>query len=433
MTDQAYRAAEAAARDGYGKLIAFLVSRTRDLAGAEDALSDAFAAALTEWPRSGVPRDPRAWLAAVARRKQTDQLRRRRTRVDAAPHLALLSEESVSAHPADGEIQDERLALLFVCAHPAIDPAIRAPLMLRTVMGLETGTIASAFLTAPAAMAHRLVRAQARIASAGIPFRVPEEDERPARLGAVLDAIYAAFGAGWTDPAGTDARRRDLAVEAIFLGRLLVSLMPASPEALGLLSLMLHAEARRPARRDRSGAYVPLAEQDPASWDGQAIDEAEVLLRRAGAMGQVGRFQLEAAVQSAHAARRVTGLTDWRAIERLYDALAAMTGSPVAAINRAVALAETTGPLDGLAVLDSMAADMRLVAYQPYWAARAGLLARADRAGEADEAYRRAIGLEPDPAVRRFLTDKRAPLPMPVKPSPESVPPGTPRPARGGL
>jgi RNA polymerase sigma-70 factor (ECF subfamily) len=233
----------------------------------------------------------------------------------------------------------------------------------------------------------------------------------PERLGHVLEAIYAAFAAGWSDPGGTEVRRRDLAIEAIWLGRLVASLLPEAPEALGLLALMLYAEARRPARRGVDGEYVPLAEQDPARWDQATIGEAEAVLRRASGMGAIGRFQLEAAVQSAHVVRRLTGRSDWAAIERIYAALALLTDSPVVTINRAVAVAEINGSEAGLALLDSVGADPRVAEYQPYWAARAGLLAAAGRAGDADEAYRRAIGLEPDPAVRRFLMGKRASLP----------------------
>ncbi len=406
--EETRRAVEHAARQSYGKLLAFLAARTRDVAAAEDALADAFASALSAWPAQGVPRSPEAWLLAAARRRAIDADRRRRTRDGAADPLLLLAEElQMGGEDASG-IPDDRLRLMFACAHPAIDPAARAPLILQTVLGFEAGAIASAFLAAPAAMGQRLVRAKRKIRDAGIPFRVPDRDELGERLDAVLDAIYAAFAEGWTDPAGTLARRRDLAEEAIWLGRLVAELLPDEPEALGLLALMLHAEARRPARRDAEGGYVPLAEQDPRRWQAALIEEGEALLLRASGLGRIGRFQLEAAVQSAHAARRRTGRTDWQAILRLYDALLAGTGSPVVAINRAVALAELHDARAGLAALDALAGDRRLAEYQPYWAARAGLLARAADADAADAAYERAIGLEPDPAVRRFLAERRA-------------------------
>ncbi|HEY4042024.1 MAG TPA: DUF6596 domain-containing protein, partial [Rhodopila sp.] len=272
MTDTA-ESAEAVARASYGKLLAFIAARTGDVAGAEDALSDAFAAALVDWPVRGVPEKPQAWLLTVARRRLIDTARRRRTSQEAHTHLHLLAEESATS--AATEIPDNRLALMFVCAHRAIDPAVRAPLMLQTVLGLDAATIASAFLTAPTAMGQRLVRAKARIKLAAIPFRLPELYELPERLETVLDAIYAAFSAGWTDPGGSELSPRDLAREAIWLCRLVVSLLPDEPEALGLLSLMLYAEARRAARRTAEGDYVPLDEQAVEAWDAAMIKEAE--------------------------------------------------------------------------------------------------------------------------------------------------------------
>jgi RNA polymerase sigma-70 factor, ECF subfamily len=410
-TDQPARAAaEAVARASYGKLVAFLAARTRDVAGAEDALADAFAAALTSWPASGIPDNPEAWLMTVARRRMIDAGRQRRTQEDAAGHLQLMHEELDAAATGDNEIPDQRLNLMFACAHPAIDPPIRAPMILQTVLGFDAATIASAFLVSPATMSQRLVRAKSKIKQAGIPFRLPERSDLRERLAAVLGAIYAAFAEGWSDPGGTDARRRNLATEAIWLGRLVVSLMPDEPEALGLLSLMLHAEARRGARRGADGEYVPLAEQDPRAWNTPMIEEAEACLFRASQMGETGRYQLEAAVQSAHVVRRITGKSDWAAIERLYDALSVIIDSPVVAINRAIAVSETRGPAAGLDALDALAGDPRLADYQPYWAARAGLLAEAGESAAAAEAYERAIGLESDPAVRAFLQRRRAAL-----------------------
>jgi RNA polymerase sigma-70 factor (ECF subfamily) len=403
-------AAEAVARRSYGKLVAFLAARTRDVAGAEDALSEAFAAALVDWPAGGIPESPEAWLMAVARRRMIDAARRRRSHEEAAGHLGLMHEELEAAVASETQIPDDRLLLMFACAHPAIEPGIRAPMILQTVVGFDAATIASAFLVAPAAMGQRLVRAKSKIRQAGIPFRLPERDDLRERLAAVLGAIYAAFSEGWSDPAGTETRRRNLAEEAIWLGRLVVSLLPDEPEGLGLLALMLHAEARRSARRNARGEYVPLAEQDPQSWSTPPIEEAEALLFRASRMGAVGRYQLEAAVQSAHVVRRLTGQSDWAAIERLYDALAAMVDSPVVAINRAIAIAETRGSAAGLAALDELAGDARLAEYQPYWAARAGLLAGSGEHAAADAAYERAIGLEADPAVREFLQRRRAEL-----------------------
>lgn len=257
---QARSTADAVARRSYGKLVAFLAARTRDVAQAEDALSSAFAAALADWPRNGCPANPEAWLLTVARRKMIDGVRRRRSGEVAAAQLQLLAEGLHAAEAAD--IPDQRLALMFACAHPAIEVGIRAPLILQVVLGLDAKAVASAFLTSPAAMGKRLVRAKDKIRQAGIPFAVPERAELPSRLDAVLDAIYAAFGEGWTDPGGTDVARRDLTDEALFLARLVTELLPQEPEALGLLALMLHAHARRRARRAPGGDYVPLAEQD---------------------------------------------------------------------------------------------------------------------------------------------------------------------------
>jgi RNA polymerase sigma-70 factor (ECF subfamily) len=407
---QAREAAEAVARRSYGKLVAFLAARTSDVAAAEDALSDAFAAALVDWPTHGIPESPEAWLMTVARRKLIDAARRGRTGHDAADHLRLMAEELEAVTANELQIPDERLALMFACTHPAVDRGIRAPLMLQTILGFDAATIASAFLVSPSTMGQRLARAKSKLRQAGIPFRVPERADLRERLDSVLEAIYAAFAEGWSDPAGTEVRRRNLAEEGMWLGRLVVSLLPDEPEAIGLLALMLHAEARRAARRSAQGEYVPLAEQDPAAWNTQLIEEAEALLLRASAMGQIGRYQLEAAIQSAHVVRRRTGASDWAAIERLYDVLSAMTDSPVVAINRAIAVAETRGPAAGLAALDAVADDGRLAEYQPYWAARAGLLARTAAVDAADQAYQRAIGLEADPAVRRFLQQRRAQL-----------------------
>jgi RNA polymerase sigma-70 factor (ECF subfamily) len=406
-SDEAARAAEAAARRSYGKLIAFLAARTRDVAGAEDALSEAFSAALAVWPVRGVPRSPDAWLLTVARRRLVDAARRRRLDDAAAEHLHWLAELAADENE-EPVVPDRRLGLLFACAHPGIDPTVRAPLMLQVVLGFDAATIASAFLVAPATMGQRLTRAKAKIRQAGISLEAPERAALRERLDAVLDAIYAAYSEGWSDPQGADASRRNLADEAIWLGRLLASLLPDEGEALGLLSLMLHAHARREARRSASGDYVPLAEQDPARWDAAMIDEAEALLSRANRCGSGGRYQLEAAVQSAHAVRRRTGKADWVAIEQLYDALCVLTGSPVAALNRAVALAQTRGPAAGLAALDALAGDARLADYQPYWAARADLLARTGAFDTALQAYQQAIGLERDPAVRRFLQQRGA-------------------------
>src|SRR6202165_4543388 len=405
---QARSTADAVARRSYGKLVAFLAARTRDVAAAEDALSGAIAAAVADWPLKGCPENPEGWLLTVARRKVIDMYRGRRRHEIAAEQLHLLAEGLEAA--TQTEIPDQRLALMFACGHPAIDVGVRAPLMLQVVLGLDAKRIASAFLTSPAAMSKRLGRAKDKIRQAGIPFSVPEREELPGRLDTVLDAIYAAFTEGWTDPGGTDVARRDLTEEAMFLARLVTELLPAEPEALGLLALMLHAEARRHARRNRHGDYVPLAEQDPGLWDSQMIEEAEALLRRASTLGSIGRYQLEGVLQSAHVDRCRTGHANWAEVVQLYDALCAVAGSPVVAINRALAIAEVHGAGAALEAMREISADGRLAEYQPYWAARAELLAKTGAHGEARHAYEIAIGLERDASVRRFLQQRQAAL-----------------------
>jgi predicted RNA polymerase sigma factor len=409
----AARTVEMVARRSYGKLVAFLAARTRDLAAAEDALADAFASALEDWSRNGCPENPEAWLLTVARRKTIDNVRRRETRDAAEPELKRIADSLETAAGESGGIPDRRLGLMFACAHPAIEASVRSPLILQVVLGLDAKRIASAFLVSPAAMGQRLVRAKEKIRQAGIPFRIPEKDELPARLETVLDAIYGAFAEAWSDPAGSDAGRRDLSEEAIYLGRIVVELLPDEPETLGLLALMLHAEARRKARRNADGEYVPLAEQDTSAWDRETIAEAEELLLRASRFAVPGRYQIEAALQSAHVHRIRSGVSNWAEIVKLYDVLFALTGSPVVAVNRVLAVAETEGPHIALAELDKIAADPKLAGYQPYWAVRAELLTKLKKGSAASEAYQVAIGLERDPAVRRFLQRKQEALSRP--------------------
>ena len=404
MSD-AHRAAELAARASYGRLLAYLASRARDVAAAEDALGDAFAAALETWPRVGVPDNPDAWLLVAARRRLVDRARHTGVEATAAATLRLAAETADVNASRESIFPDERLTLLFVCAHPAIDEAARTPLMLQAVLGLDAARIASAFLVAPATMSQRLVRVKTKIRDAGIGFQIPGPEELPERLDSVLDAIYAAYGTGWEDVAGADPRRRGLAEEAIWLGRLVVALLPDEPEAGGLLALMLHCEARRPARRDASGAYVPLSRQDVSLWSRTMIDEAERTLADASRVRRPGRFQLEAAIQSVHAQRAVTGGTDWEAIALLYEGLVRVAPTIGARVAHAGALAEARGAATGLAALDAMPMDV-VIAYQPYWALRAHLLQAFGRVDEARDAYARAIGLSEDPAVREFLADQ---------------------------
>src|SRR5882757_2031539 len=393
-----HREVERVARESYGRLVAYLSSQTRDVASAEDALSDALVAALKTWPRDGVPQNPGGWLLTSARHSFIDLVRHQRVAEASESTLLLLREE-----PREGTLfQDERLKLLFVCAHPAIDPAMHTPLMLQTVLGLDAARIAHAFLVSPTTMGQRLVRAKTKIRDGGIQFEVPQERELPQRLDAVLEAIYAAFGIGWDDMAGVDPRGRDLAEEAIWLSRVLLQLMPSEAEVQGLLALMLHSESRRSARRALDGRYVPLSEQDPKQWSLPLIEEAERHLAEGFKRGRSGRFQLEAAIQSVHSERAHTGRTDWAAIALFYEQLVRISPALGTRVGYAAAVAEAEGPEAGLAVLESIDRDA-VADYQPYWAVRAHLLQKIGKTGQASEAYDRAIGLAEDPAVREFL------------------------------
>jgi RNA polymerase sigma-70 factor (ECF subfamily) len=409
----AHRAAELAARASYGRLVAYLARRSLDVAAAEDALSDAFVAALATWPRDGVPDKPEAWLLAVARRRLLDAGRHATVGARALPTLHAVIDEADGAAAAEPAFPDERLALLFVCAHPAIDEAMRTPLMLQAVLGLDAARIAAAFVIPAATMGQRLVRVKTKIRDAGIRFEVPDLRELPARLEPVLGAIYAAYGSGWDDVTGAEARREGLVDEAIWLGRLVTRLLPDAPEALGLLALMLHCEARRPARRDATGGYVPLSGQDVTRWAWPMIEEAERTLVAAARADAPGRFQLEAAIQSAHAQRGRTGRTDWEAIALLYEGLVRIAPTVGARVGQAAALAEARGAVEGLAALDALPPPV-IAGYQPYWALRAHLLARLGRADEAARTYTRAIDLSGDAAARAFLAGRKGALPRPT-------------------
>jgi len=304
------------------------------------------------------------------------------------------------------EFPDERLKLLFVCAHPAIDPAIHTPLMLQTVLGLDAARIAGAFLISPKTMGQRLARAKIKIRDGGIRFEIPDKRELPTRLDAVLEAIYAAFGIGWDDMAGIDQRGRDLAEEAIWLARVLLQLITDEPEVRGLLALMLYCESRRAARRGPGRDYIPLSEQDPKQWSLPSIEEAERHLAEAFQHGRIGRFQLEAAIQSVHSERVRTGRTEWPAVARFYEQLVRISPAVGTRTGYAAAVAEANGPEAGLELLDDIEAEA-VSAYQPYWAVRAHLLQKLGKTAEASDAYDRAIGLAEDPAVREFLLQKR--------------------------
>jgi RNA polymerase sigma-70 factor, ECF subfamily len=405
------RAAERAARLSYGKLVAILSARSRDIAASEDALSSAFLKALETWPQRGIPDNPEAWLLTVARRNELDGRRANAHAADAAVHLALIEEERRSMQ--EERLADERLKLIFACAHPAIDEGVRAPLILQTVLGIDAARIASAFLVAPNTMGVRLSRAKDKISRAGIAFAIPEPEQLADRAQSVLEAFYAAYTLG-RDAAdagdGTGPSDSGLALEALWLASLAAQLLPRLAEAHGLFALILAGEARRRARRGQDGGFVPIGLQDTALWDRRMAADCETALRRAASLGAPGRFQIEAAIQCVHLDRARTGLTDWQAISELYERLCQFTPAIGARLGLAVALKETGRSDAALGVLDAIASE-RISQHQPYWAVRAEVWARLGRGRDARDAYGRAIALADDDAVRRFLAERRDRLP----------------------
>jgi len=408
MSESATLAAiEAIVRTSYGRLIAYLAARTGDVAGAEDALGDAFVAALERWPVDGIPQKPEAWLLHAARNRTIDAARRNQIRQYSERFLQRVAEEAQTVAATHDHFPDERLKLLFICAHPAIDAAARTPLMLQTVLGVDAARIASAFLVSPAAMGQRLVRAKNKIRAAAIPFRVPDPPEWEERISFVLDAIYSAYTTGWESLIEVSSTHHALAGDAIAIGRTLVQLMPAEPEAHGLLALMLHCEARRAARYTTNAKFVPLDKQDTARWSQPMIDEAENHLRSAAAFKRIGRYQLEAAIQSIHASRAVSGGIDWSEIVLLYEGLVQIAPGIGSLVGRAVALAQAGKPAAGFAALEEIPAS-RIVNYQPYWAARGQLLQLLNLKDEAQKAFTRAASLTDDPALREYLFKRSA-------------------------
>ncbi len=402
--NEAARAAERAARESYGRLVAILSARTHDIAQAEDALAQAFASALESWPRSGVPNNPAAWLLTTARRRVLDDWRHSQVQEAGAQSLLAVADE-LGHDPAGSAVPDERLRLLFVCAHPAVQASARAPLMLQAVLGLDVARMAGAFLMAPATLGQRLVRAKARIREAGVAFEYPQARDLPQRLQDVMDGIYAAYGTGWEDVEGADAARRGLTGEAIELARILCMLMPREPEPRGLLALMLYCEARAPARRNAAGGYVPLDLQDTVQWDRAAMDEAEALLHATARQVQPGPFQLEAAIQSAHTQRRLGAPVPAQAVVLLYDGLLALRPSLGAQVSRACAVAQAQDAKAGLKALEPLPTTA-VAGYQPYWAARAHLLAVTGDHPAARLARDRAMGLTENAAVRAWLAQR---------------------------
>ena len=410
---------ESVFRQESGIIIAGLIRVCGSFDLAEEAMQEAFAAALTHWPASGVPQNPGAWITTVARRKIVDFVRRDRVRQE--KHERLLKETETATQPevsADDpdpmSFPDDRLRLIFTCCHPALNVEAQVALTLRTLGGLTTPEIARAFLLPEPTLAQRLVRAKRKIQSARIPYEVPSPEALPERLAAVQSVIYLVFNEGYTATAGDSLLRRDLCAEAIRLARVLCQLMSGEPENLGLLALMLLHDSRRDARVNREGELVPLEEQDRSLWHGEQIEEGLSLVEKALARGTVGPYQLQAAIAALHAQAKVPEETDWAQIAELYRGLAAIHPSAVVSLNHAVAVAMSQGLEKGLRLIEELGGEGELGSYHLYHAARADLLRRMGERRRALEAYRRALALTTNAVERRYLRRRMTELEAPT-------------------
>ncbi|RAG82527.1 RNA polymerase sigma factor [Streptacidiphilus pinicola] len=406
------RETERVFREEYGRCVAALIRFLGDIDLAEEAVQDAFTVALEQWPQRGLPPNPGAWITTTARNRAVDRLRREASRQDRHRQAQQLI-DATTATPEEraaeeGPVSDDRLRLLFTCCHPALAPAAQVALTLRLLGGLQTAEIARAFLVPEATMAQRLVRAKRKIKEAGIPYRVPREAELPDRLKGVLDTIYLVFNEGWNASAGEALVREELCAEALRLARVLVELMPDEPEAVGLLALLLLTHARRAARTRADGTLVLLPEQDRGRWDHAEIAEGQTLVRACLRRGAPGPYQVQAAVNAVHSDETLDQRRRWEQILALYDLQLRLAPTPVVALNRAVALAEVSGPDAGLAAIDALREP--LAAYQPMHAARADLLRRLARIPEAADAYREALELTTNETERAFLESRLAEL-----------------------